>query len=162
MTDNKKHLKIKKILKIIGPIVLVTGVALAIAGLVDFAINMRKFEQPKLFFLFFIGFPCIGVGSMLTAMGFKKEMMTYVKNEATPVFNEMGHDIAPGISAISNAVRNPDNVKRVCPVCGEENSDDNNFCKKCGNPLIKKCPSCNTVVEEDSAFCPNCGQKLEK
>ena len=85
MMENKdekmlKHAKNKKILKVIGIILLVAGVCCAVTGFVDMGLSVRRMEMPSLFFLLIIGFPSIGIGGMLTLMGFRKEVATYIKN----------------------------------------------------------------------------------
>ena len=151
MMENKdekmlKHAKNKKILKVIGIILLIAGVCCAVTGFVDMGLSMRRMEMPRLFFLLIIGFPSIGIGGMLTLMGFRKEMATYIKNESVPVFNEAGEEMKPGISAIA---------------CGSANGADDNFCSKCGKPLSSVCPRCGASVAPDSFFCPKCGEKLK-
>ena len=96
---------------------------------------------------------------MLTLMGFRKEVATYIKNESVPVFNEAGEEMKPGISAIAGAVKDAGKTV-VCPYCGSANGADDNFCSKCGKPLSSVCPRCNAKVSADSAFCPKCGEKL--
>ena len=49
----QKHLKTKKKLKTIGPIVLAVGVVLALIGFIDFFVSMGSFGTPKLFFMCF-------------------------------------------------------------------------------------------------------------
>lgn len=166
MMENKdekmlKHAKNKKILKVIGIILLIAGVCCAVTGFVDMGLSIRRMEMPSLFFLLMIGFPCIAIGASLTLMGFRREMATYIKNESTPVFNEMNTEIKPGISAIAGAVKEGFTASVVCPECGETNTAGSNFCRKCGKPLSSVCPRCNAEVAADSSFCPECGEKLK-
>ncbi|HIU61742.1 MAG TPA: hypothetical protein IAB69_03745 [Candidatus Coproplasma excrementigallinarum] len=65
--NDKKHNKIKRVLKIIGPIVLVCGLALAITGIVDFGTSAGRGESPTLFWLTFIGLPMTAAGAISTA-----------------------------------------------------------------------------------------------
>lgn len=65
--NDKKHNKIKRALKIIGPIVLVCGLALAITGIVDFGTSAGRGESPALFWLIFIGLPMTAAGVISTA-----------------------------------------------------------------------------------------------
>lgn len=154
-----KHARTKKIFKIVGIILLITGIAFIIAGFADFISSMTKFEAPRNFWCLFIGFPLTAFGGMLTMLGFKKEIMRYGMRESTPVFNEAGKEIQPGVSAIANAVKESDN--KVCPSCGELNDNDASFCKKCGASLNKQCPYCGEKLDADAVFCDKCGKKLE-
>ena len=160
MKDNSNHAKTKKKLKVIGLTVLVIGLCCTVAGFVNFGISIAKGEMPKLFFLLIIGLPCAGIGGMLTAAGFRKEIMTYTAKESATAVNIMGQSVAPGISAIAAAAKAADPSPVICPECGESNTAGSNFCKKCGKKLLSKCPKCGTSVEEGSGFCPNCGEKL--
>lgn len=155
----RKHAKTKKIFKIVGIIMMVIGIGCIIVGFIDFFTSVSDFGMPKNFWLLFIGFPCTAIGGMLTLMGFRKEIMNYSMRESTPVFNEAGKQMQPGISAIASAVKNSDNV--VCPACGTENDKDSAFCKKCGAALSKKCPVCGAELDHDAAFCDKCGKKLD-
>ena len=161
MNNDVKHIKTKKKLKIIGLIVLIIGLCCAVAGFVNFGISISGGEMPKLFFLLIIGLPCAGIGGMLTAAGFRKEIMTYTAKESAPAVNIMGQSVAPGISAIAAAAKAADPSPVICPECGESNEAGSNFCKKCGKQLVKKCPDCGNIVGSGSGFCSNCGKKLD-
>ena len=161
MNNDAKHIKTKKKLKIIGLIVLIIGLCCTVAGFVNFGISIAKGEMPKLFFLLIIGLPCAGIGGMLTAAGFRKEIMTYTAKESAPAVNIMGQSVAPGISAISAAAKAADPSPVICPECGENNEAGSNFCKKGGKQLVKKCPDCGNIVGSGSGFCSNCGKKLD-
>lgn len=154
----RKHKRVKTILKIAGLILLPAGLAFAIIGFVDIFGSMSDFEQPTKFWCFFIGFPMIAVGGMLTAMGFRREIASYTMRESAPVFNEAGKEIQPGIRSIAEAVKNTDGG--TCPACGALNDKDSAFCKKCGAALTKKCPSCGADLDADAAFCDKCGTRL--
>lgn len=158
--ENNKHSKTKKIFKIAGITLALIALACIITGFADFFIKIRNEEMPSLFFLLIIGFPCLGVGLALTMAGFRKEIMNYVKNESVPVINDMNREIAPGIGAIADAIKNSDTQTVTCKECGEQNPADSNFCKKCGATLKHACPDCNAPVDGDSLFCPRCGRRL--
>ena len=102
-----KHEKTKKILKIVGIIVLVVGLALTIAGFANFFKHManQTGEMPKLFFLAFIGLPMMAIGGMLMIFGFRRELLTYVKNESVPVINEASEDLSPAIKNVAQSAR---------------------------------------------------------
>lgn len=153
-----KHEKTKKKLKAVGITLISVGVVCLITGFVNMAMSVSAGNMPTLFFLLILGFPMTGVGIMLTLMGFRRELASYTMRESTPVFNEAGKEIRPGVSAIADAVKNSDD--KVCPACGALNDKDSAFCKKCGAPLSKKCPDCGAELDADAAFCDKCGKKL--
>lgn len=161
MKDNSNHAKTKKKLKVIGLTVLVIGLSCVVAGFAEFGVSIAAGRMPRLFFLLIIGLPCAGIGGMLTAAGFRKEIMTYTAKESAPAVNIMGQSVAPGISAIAAAAKAADPSPVICPECGESNEAGSNFCKKCGKQLVKKCPDCGNIVGSGSGFCSNCGKKLD-
>ncbi len=158
---DQKHKKNKRTLQILGCVFTVLGLALMIAGFVDFFVSVNNSDMPGLFFLLFLGFPLVFVGICCLTLGFRKEMARYVKNEAVPVINEASSELKPTISNIGQALKEgltDDPV--VCQACGVHNDKDGKFCKNCGKPLTKICPDCNTDNDQDSKFCKNCGKLL--
>ena len=155
---NKKHERTKFILKIIGPIVIAAGLACAAAGIADMVISTNEGDAPQLFWLMIIGLPALGVGMMITLTAFRREITSYVKNEAVPVINEAGSEITPAVSAVATAARA--GGKNVCPHCGKQNADGAKFCRHCGKPLYVTCPACGRNVRA-GAFCDKCGAKLK-
>ena len=51
-----------------------------------------------------------------------------------------------------------------CAKCGWEQSDEANFCMKCGAPIVIKpiCPKCKKELPEGSDFCMFCGASLKQ
>ncbi len=51
----------------------------------------------------------------------------------------------------------------ACPGCESEVSEDDTFCRKCGQNLSKAraCPGCGIETEVSDAFCRKCGQNLK-
>ncbi len=49
----------------------------------------------------------------------------------------------------------------ICPVCGENNKEEYNFCKRCSHSLLRTCPPCKRKVPLDSVHCPFCGKNIE-
>lgn len=57
-----------------------------------------------------------------------------------------------------------------CPYCGAKNSEDSEFCLKCGTNLKfhsyqqegKNCPYCNFKNRSGTSFCAQCGNNLSK
>ena len=120
--ENKqlKHQKNKRKLRIIGTILLVIGLICAIIGFVDFFISMTSMGSPHLFFLLFIGLPCIGIGTGLLIFANHREITTFIKNESVPVINEVADEISPAIKSVTKAVKsgihNEDEIKCSCGV----------------------------------------------
>lgn len=156
----KNHRKKKIILRTVGIVLVLGGLAAAIYGFVDMGLSFSSndFRVPK-FWLFFIGFPAIAIGGFLLTASFQRAINRFVKDENAPVFNEMGQQIAPGLSSISNALhKGAENT--VCASCGAVNDKDAKFCNNCGAPMKKICPKCGTDNSPTAKFCDNCGAPL--
>ena len=67
---NNKHESIKKVLKVIGPIILVVGIVLFIATI----ITMSSDSFGMTVFTGFGGVACIGIGSICTSIGYGREI----------------------------------------------------------------------------------------
>lgn len=163
--NSTNHQKAKNTLRVVGFVCLLAGIACTVTGLVDFFRAAASFgEMPRLFFLTFIGFPLIAIGSSALALGYKREIMQYNKNESVPVINEIGTEIAPAVKSIASAVREGLSAEdtsdaSVCS-CGTVNEAGSKFCKECGRPLSRICPQCGKAVDIDSKFCNLCGKEL--
>ena len=162
--DEQQHNKTKKKLRLIGAILVIIGIAFVVTGFIDFSLCFVSTTVPTLFFLIFIGAPMIFVGIALLGLGFKKEITTYVKNEAVPVINEAADDLKPAVKSGVGAVKesiNDDPHTITCPRCGERNPAGHKFCAECGGSLVKTCPVCGAKQEADDKFCGECGAKFE-
>ncbi|MGN1372808.1 MAG: zinc ribbon domain-containing protein [Candidatus Coproplasma sp.] len=169
--EQAKHDKIKRILKIIGFILLGCGIILVIIFFVDLFSSIGSYNAPTLFFCGIIGLPMTGFGGMLLSIGFRGEISRYMKNEGVPVVNDAAQELKPAVRAVAEAVReasaeenkgetNETPKPTVCPACGKENQPKNNFCDGCGAQLFKICPACGARQEVEDTFCGNCGAKL--
>lgn len=155
---NKKHLKHKKLFKILGVILLIIGGCLFLSGFFSIIfLQGELFSKPILIILPVIGVICLGIGGFLTRLGFMKEVGTYVKNETAPIINELSDDIEPAIKNVKNAI-NDDSV--TCPNCHETIDKDSLFCDKCGKKIKIECPKCHTINDSDGKFCKKCGEEL--
>lgn len=158
--QQQKHQRTKRVLKIVGAVVAVCGLALAVTGLADFFSSFGSGDPPKLFWCAFVGFPMLAIGVALLLFGFRKEIARYVKNEATPIFNEAAREIRPGVSDMASAARQGFAEGVPYPQCGAANDRDAKFCKECGAPLRRVCPACGNEVSADAKFCDGCGKPL--
>ena len=161
-TENTRHLKTKKSMKIAGFLCLGIGLVLTAAGMISFfsAFASAGAEFPRYFFCAFIGLPLCGVGGGLLNFAYRGEVMRYVKNEGMPVVNEAGREFAPTLRDLSDAVREGNTAKPVVCSCGTESDAGSRFCKNCGKALLTMCPACGAEVKAGSKFCTSCGSKL--
>jgi predicted RNA-binding Zn-ribbon protein involved in translation (DUF1610 family) len=81
---------------------------------------------------------------------------------STQPAKEKTAEIAPPIKTVKrDIVKDPSSVA-LCPNCGAEALEDDNFCAKCGKPIERKrvCPTCGADVTENDAFCRKCGTEI--
>lgn len=161
MDKKEKHERIKRTLKIVGPIVAAAGLILAVVGFVSFFSSFGSGGMPSLFWCAFVGMPVFVIGLGITFTAFRREIATYHKNESAPVINEFAEDIKPAVQSVASAVRETAAAQdAICPDCGEKNDADAKFCKNCGAALRKVCPDCGEQNDADAKFCKSCGKSL--
>ena len=157
----KKHNKTKLILKIVGIVVAVAGLALAATGIGSM---FASDGFPELFWMAILGLPMLGIGLMITLAAFRREIASYSAREAAPVVNEMSEAVSPAIQTVAKAAKDgltqTEKASAVCPACGAQNDADAKFCDNCGKALKKECPACGTQNDVDAKFCDNCGGPL--
>lgn len=158
--EQKKHETVKTVLKIVGILVLAGGGILTVAGLIDFVTATSGFESPTRFWMLMLGLPMLGIGGMITMLGFRREIGRYMKNEAAPVLNEMSEELRPGVKNIASAVREGMEGGVRCS-CGTVNPAGSRFCTSCGKALTRVCSGCGRELPSDANFCPYCGKKAE-
>lgn len=158
--QERQHQKKKIIMRIIGSILIIVGAVCALIGFIDMSKSFKEGRMP-MFWLFFIGFPSLAIGSFLVTVSFQRAIQRYVKNESVPVINEMGQEISPAFSAMAGAMHSAVQGK-TCPDCGAVNDKDAQFCKSCGKALSIVCKHCGEVNNSDAKFCDKCGKPLNE
>ena len=120
--------KTKKVLKIIGPSIIVVGIVLFIIG--TSSLFSLDDEFPKLFFLSFIGLPLIAIGGWISMFAFRENLIRFHKNTTLPVVKETIDELAP---TIQNLTKSEEQMS--CPTCGKIIDKNSNFCNHCGNKI---------------------------
>ena len=160
---NDKHLKNKKLFKILGITLTLIGSICMIIGIASFFKGFSNMEQPKLFYFCFIAVPFLGIGINLLTLGFKSEILNYHKNESVPVINEASSELKPTIKNVVEAVKEESGssvTNTIVCSCGAINDKSSKYCKNCGKPLFLVCPNCGANCDINSKYCNNCGNKL--
>ena len=147
---NNNHKKVRLIIRIIGVLILLTGITFTIIGAVSFFKSFKNIEAPDHFWCLMLGLPLMGIGSGLTLFGFSGNIQTYAAKEAAPAVTLFTVAAKDGLSP----------APKVCAHCQTSNATDDKFCKSCGKPLAKVCPACNNVQDADAKFCADCGKEL--
>ncbi|HJP70959.1 MAG TPA: zinc ribbon domain-containing protein [Candidatus Limnocylindria bacterium] len=106
-----------------GAVALGLGVLLTGIALFDFLGAMGSFEQPKNFWMGFIGLPLIAIGGATMKAGYLGPASRYVAGELTPTIRD-----SLGALGLAGATR-------TCPACGATNAAEAKFCDDCGTAL---------------------------
>jgi RNA polymerase subunit RPABC4/transcription elongation factor Spt4 len=170
------HNSLRNTLRVVGPVIAVTGLVLMIVGFVSFFMAFGGSEPPRLFWCAFLGIPLLGVGGMLTSYGYMGRVMRYMAGETAPVgkdtFNYLAEGTREGVQAMAGAVAQGLREGRAdsgavsalrCRKCNALLAADTKFCSQCGQPLskTKRCPDCRASNDADASFCNNCGRAFE-
>ncbi|HEX2141652.1 MAG TPA: zinc ribbon domain-containing protein [Candidatus Limnocylindria bacterium] len=139
---------VRSFLRVGGLIALGIGILLTIGGMASFFSAFGTFEQPRSFWMAFIGLPLTAVGGAMVRAGFLGPAARYVTGEVTPVLQ----DTLGALGIRSSA--------QECVSCGARNDADSRFCDSCGKPLSRACPSCAAQNDADARFCDGCGKPL--
>jgi hypothetical protein len=168
------HQRTQAVLRLFGPVVLVTGVICTAIGLISFFSSFGTFEPPRYFWAAIIGLPLIGIGLAITNLGYLGAYFRYFSREVTPVatdtFNTMSEKVGPGLETIAHAAGRgfatgfgtnlPAQEQTVaCAHCEAPNHLDAKFCNQCGTALKGgACPDCGAALAAGSRFCNHCGK----
>ena len=168
------HGEIRSILKVVGPLVALTGLVFVVVGVGSFFRAFGSHEPPGNFWCAFIGIPLLGVGIAICKFAFMGRIARYVANEVAPVgkdaFNYMADGTKDAVrdlaAAVGEGLRSGDSGQAAslirCHKCNTDNDAGANFCNRCGASLRKsqECPACGELNDPDARFCDNCGKEI--
>ena len=132
----------KKIMRIVGIILLVVGIIFAAYGFTFFGKHGDSFEESSSYgntwFIFTgIGMFSVFVGIVLLKFSLIRPISKYIATEASPAITTASHAIGKGLKE-SGAMGSsaPKEVIRIkCPHCGYLESEDAEFCSKCSKKI---------------------------
>jgi hypothetical protein len=163
--DGARHDATRNLLRIVGPLVVATGLAFIIVGMVSFFSSFNSVSQsvrqpwpplgpppaepegPQYFWCVFVGMPIFIVGLLLCKFAFLGAVARYAAQEIAPVgrdtFNYLASEARPGIrgmaSAVTEGIRQgmgqAAGAQVICSRCHAANDPDARFCKNCGAEL---------------------------
>ena len=103
-----QNLKIRTVLRLVGPVTAALGLTLMIIGFGSFFASFGSFEPPRYFWCAFAGMPLFVVGTIMCRFGYLGAIQRYVAGESAPVakdvVNYMGENAQPGIKDVAKAI----------------------------------------------------------
>jgi hypothetical protein len=170
---NPRHLHIRGVLRVVGPLLAVLGLVLTLIGLGSFLSSFANFPAggfPRHFWCAFLGIPLLGFGAGLTRFAFLGALLRYGAAESLPVAKdgfqygvaETKNSIQDLVQAVAQGWQAGARVSQTCSRCGRGNDGNARFCDQCGAELRSPtaCPSCGKENAQDAAFCGGCGNRL--
>lgn len=175
---NREHEQKRDLLRVVGPMVLGTGVVFTAIGFISFFSAFGSFGgPPRYFWCAFVGMPLMAVGASISKFAFMGAVTRYMANEVTPVgtdvFNTVVGDTKGSIrdlaAAVGSGLRDGTEAPGSgsppggsCPNCQMANAPDARFCKGCGASLAtsRRCSRCGDEAAADARFCDSCGEPL--
>lgn len=165
------HTNKRNILRVIGPAVLVLGIALTAISFTTVVMG-DPFAHPGRAGLAFAGMPLMFVGLVLSGMGYAGAVARYHAGEYAPVaedtFNHVAEGTKDGVRTLASAIGEglrgeAEGNESICPACGAGNEAGSKFCDQCGNALPREatCPDCGEANDPDARFCDNCGKPID-
>jgi hypothetical protein len=169
-----RHGEVRSVLRIVGPLVLASGLLLIGIGVASLFDSMHSFGPPKYFWCAFLGVPVLFLGLVMTIPAFMGSVTRYVSAEVAPVhkdtFNYLAHGTSGGVRTLATALReglatgvNQAEAGRyvACPSCQVPNLANAQFCHQCGASLgVKICAHCAMKSDANAKFCHQCGTSL--
>ncbi|QKK07185.1 MAG: zinc ribbon domain-containing protein [Planctomycetota bacterium] len=164
---NPGHRQVRGIMRVVGPMVGLAGLACVVVAFVDFfGAFAGGGGPPRLFWLFFIGLPLLFVGVSLTMFAFMGAVARFAAQEQAPVaadtFNALADETRGGVRTVVGAIREgmSGEPNGRCASCGTANDSGARFCDACGESLSLACDACGTANDADARFCDGCGGAL--
>lgn len=104
---NPNHKNQRKVLRIIGPALLLMGLCFVVIGFVSFFAAFSGNGRPDKFWCVFVGMPVLFVGAVLTKFGYMGKVARYAAGELAPVgkdsFNYLAAGTQSGVADVSEA-----------------------------------------------------------
>jgi len=169
------HGGVRSVLRVVGPIVGLTGLIFMIVGVVSFFSAFGGSGGPKYFWCCFVGIPLMFVGGVLTQFAYMGKVARYAAGEMAPVakdtFNYMADGTQDGVRTFARAIGEGlgdgmagggQGTMIRCHKCNNLVEEDAKFCGDCGSAVSKSktCPACSELNDPDAKFCDDCGHRF--
>lgn len=138
----EEHIATRNKFRTLGPLILGAGAICMLISLIDFFTFDPFYEEPKYFFLGFVGLPLMAIGFSLTSLGYGAKVAAYQSREMAPVakdtFSYLANETTDSVEKIAQAAaRGKSKVveAKQCSSCHELNKIDAKFCNECGKAM---------------------------
>ena len=129
--EQKDYSQYKKVMIPLGVILLTLGIIIIIFSMV----TMFGTSNPLGWFgLSAVGILMLFFGAVLLKFSFIRPISRYIATEASPAITTAGHALGTGLKE-SGAMGSKEIIKIKCPHCGYLESEDADFCSKCGKKI---------------------------
>jgi hypothetical protein len=127
---------VRTVLRVAGALLAVTGLVLVVTAGIEF-FTLQGFEQPRRFWMFFVGIPALGVGLMMLQVGFAGAGARYAAGEYSPVVKDTAEYLTDGQGLRHLGVRDgaAPAAGPYCRSCGTRNDTDARYCDSCGTAM---------------------------
>ena len=129
MREGKNKSSLKVTFKLLGVLFVLSGITLAVFGFIDFFTALADGSAPSLFLCSFFGILILGIGVILSIIGFSKEVSLSITKES------ISSAFATSVHTVSHTETDTQSIglnEKLCPSCGAQNDLDSKFCKLCG------------------------------
>ena len=164
---NPNHRELRKMLRLIGPLVFILGLVLTLVGLGSFFSSFGSMQPPRYFWCAFLGLPLMTAGGAISQFAFMGAVARFMAGETAPVakdtFNYMASGTKDGVRDIASAIAEGVSANSLdCNSCRASNDIKAKFCDNCGETLLatKTCDHCTTENQKNAKFCDDCGRKF--
>jgi len=108
--------------KNLGPFILIIGLGCLAFSMFEF-FTLEMWEEPKYFWLSFVGMPLIFIGFVLSGSRIQRFLLNQQRDNIRETMKVMGEGLREGLSQ-SN---------KICEKCSRRNEASANFCSHCGS-----------------------------
>ena len=150
--DDPGHQAVRSGLRVLGPMVFLTGLCLLIVGAVSFFQSFASFgvgqsSFPRYFWCAFLGLPLMWLGGVLSVPAYMATASRFMAREMIPVQRDAFNTMADGAS---------DGIRTVAQAIGEGFAAAGGY----GGTMASYCSACGAGLPEHARFCPGCGKAL--
>lgn len=132
------------VFKVLGPVLLIGGLAMAAFGFVSFGSATPSINgPPPSFYMFGLGGFCMVIGMALTGIGYRRRIAETTVTDLGPSMEYASHAQGRGFGSglresglsFGSGAGTVQIVRIKCRACGYLESEDARFCSKCSKAM---------------------------